>query len=146
MKKSLILFIASFFILACNKSESSEKPDYYAPTSEATQLADEQLAGYNKRDMEAFLLPYSDSVKVFYNLKEFAYQGKDKMRENYNDWFGSLTYLNCKIVNRIASGNTVIDHEELTFKRANGQEGKSEAMAIYKISNGKIQEVYFTKP
>ncbi|MEZ4931971.1 MAG: hypothetical protein R2788_07620 [Saprospiraceae bacterium] len=29
---------------------------------------------------------------------------------------GSLTYLNCKIVNRIASGNTVIDHEELTLK------------------------------
>lgn len=146
MKKSPILFIASFFILACNKSGSTEKSDYSAPSSEATQLADEQLAGYNNRDMDAFLLPYSDSVKVFYNLKEFAYQGKDKMRENYNDWFGSLTYLNCKIVNRIASGNTVIDHEELTFKRANGQEGKSEAMAIYKISNGKIQEVYFTKP
>ena len=146
MKNPILISFLLIIFFACQKKE---KPGMVAdppPLTEAELLADEQLRAYNNRDIDAFLIPYSDSVKVFYDLKNFAYQGKDIMRENYEGWFGSLNDLNCEIVNRISSGNTVIDHEKVTFKKNNGQEGKMEAMAIYKTYDGKIQEVYFTSP
>ncbi|MEO1260344.1 MAG: nuclear transport factor 2 family protein [Bacteroidota bacterium] len=146
MKNPILITLFLITLFACKKKEEPQMVVDPPPLSEAELLADEQLRAYNNRDIEAFLVPYSDSVKVFYNLKDFGYQGKDKMRENYKDWFGSLNDLNCEIINRISSGDTVIDHEKVTFKRTNGQEGKMEAMAIYKINNGKIQEVYFTSP
>ena len=66
-KKLAVFFIALFFLVACSEPEQTQSPAYTPPVSEATRLADQQLAGYNNRDMEAFLIPYSDSVRVLYN-------------------------------------------------------------------------------
>ncbi len=123
--------------------EEAEKPK---PTSIAEQLAQQQLDAYNRRDIDAFLVPYSDSVKVYNNITEFGYQGKEKMREGYIGFFSKLDSLHCDVVNRIVTENTVIDHEKLYF-RAPGQPAQTgEAIAIYKIAHNKIQEVYFVNP
>ncbi len=148
MNKNLFLMPMAALLLLwyCKQSTTEENTPLPSLSSEAVQLADQQLEGYNNRDMEAFLLPYSDSVKVYYNLKELGYQGKDKMRENYEGMFSGLSHLHCELVNRIVFENTVIDHERVSFQRENGQGGSMEAIAIYKIKHGKIQEVYFTSP
>jgi len=116
-----------------------------AQTSEAEQLAQAQLEAYNQRDIDAFLVPYSDSVKVYDNLRDFSYQGKDRMRAGYAGFFQSVDSLHCTLVNRIVLGNVVIDQEEVYIARG-GKKTIFEAIAIYTIRNGKIEEVAFKSP
>lgn len=104
------------------------------------ELADLQLKGYNERNIDLFLQAYSDSVKVYSFPDKLLYTGKETMRMNYSSMFSSLTDLNCTIKSRMVLGNTVIDEERVLLRK---EQPLLEAIAIYKISAGKIQEVYF---
>lgn len=106
------------------------------------QLADLQLKGYNTRNIELFLEAYSDSVKVFEFPGQLSYAGKETMRKNYSNMFNKLTDLNCTLKSRMVLGNTVIDEERVIFRK---NEPVFEAIAIYKVAHGKIQEVYFIR-
>lgn len=103
------------------------------------ELANAQLEAYNNRDIEGFLVPYSDTVKVYNEKKELLYQGKETMRTQYGVMFDRTPELNCKLLNRIAVGNTVIEHEEVVF----GEGRKIYAIVMYKVGFDKIQEVHF---
>lgn len=130
MKKSLLTlvsFLTSIFLFAQSPEE----------------LAQAQLEAYNNRDLEAFLEPYSDTVKIYNFPNEFRFQGKETMRKNYGGMFERLTDLNCELVNRMVSGDTVIDHERVLFDK---DQPRSEVFAVYKVAHGKIQEVYFIRP
>lgn len=102
-------------------------------------LANEQLDAYNKRDIEAFLRPYSDSVSVYNGKGQQLYKGKEIMRDRYGEMFKNTPNLNCTLVNRIAVNNTVIEHEEVT----KGAGPKIYAIVMYKVLADKIQEVHF---
>lgn len=102
-------------------------------------LAQQQLNAYNARDIEAFLEPYSDSVRIYSFPNKLMMQGKKAMRANYSSMFTNIKELHCELVNRIVQGNTVIDQERVT---GFGNKPLS-AIAIYKIVNDKIAEVYF---
>ncbi|WP_373495191.1 nuclear transport factor 2 family protein [Aquiflexum sp.] len=108
----------------------------------AEKLAQEQLEAYNKRDIEAFVLPYAANVKVFNFPSELLYEGRENMYELYGRMFARTPELHCKLVNRMVMGNTVIDQEEVTITK---NEPPMRAIAIYKIKDGKIAEVYFVK-
>lgn len=101
-------------------------------------LAQEQLDGYNKRDIDAFLKPYAKNVKVFNFPNTLNYEGIEKMRKRYKNYFKNTPDLNCKLLKRIVYKDQVIDHELVT---ANGRTFK--AVAIYKMENGKISSVTF---
>lgn len=101
-------------------------------------LAEEQLKGYNNRDIEAFLKPYAKNVKVYTFPNTLNYEGIDEMRKRYTPFFENTPDLHCKVLKRIVNGNKVIDEEYVT---ANGNNFK--AVAIYEITNGKISSVYF---
>lgn len=103
------------------------------------ELANAQLEAYNNRDIDAFLIPYSDTVKVYNGKRELLYQGKETMRAQYGAMFNRTPDLNCKLLNRIAIGNTVVEHEEVVF----GEGRKIYAIVMYKVGFGKIQEVHF---
>jgi hypothetical protein len=90
-------------------------------------------------DIEAFLAPYSDSVEIYEFPAKLLSKGKDKMRPDYAGMFQRVKALHCKLVNRVVEGNTVIDQESVTGFGP----GAFKAIAIYKISKGKIQQVYF---
>ena len=107
---------------------------------EATALAQEQLDAYNKRDIEAFLKPYSENVKVYTFPDQLLYEGKAKMREEYSSKFNRLPDLHCQLVNRIVLNNKVIDHEEVVVMKS---QPKIYAIAVYTITDGKISEVRF---
>lgn len=105
-----------------------------------TELADLQLKGYNERNIELFLQAYSDTVKVYNFPDQLLYKGKVTMRQNYAGMFTSLPDLHCTLKSRVVVGNTVIDEEQVLFTKG---QPELHAVAIYKIANGKIQEVYF---
>lgn len=105
-----------------------------------TDLAQAQLDAYNQRDLEAFLLPYADSVAVYTFPNQLQYRGKAQMRQVYVEMFQNLPDLHCSLVNRMVVGNTVIDQESVVFRKG---EKPLHAIAVYKIKDGKIAEVYF---
>ncbi|MEM6319918.1 MAG: nuclear transport factor 2 family protein [Bacteroidota bacterium] len=105
----------------------------------AEQLAQEQLDAYNNHDLEAFLKPYADDVKVYQFPNKLQFEGKETMRKNYN-FLITTPDLHCELVNRIVEGNTVIDHENVTVSK---DRPPFKAIAIYKIKDGKIAQVYF---
>lgn len=103
-------------------------------------LAQRQLNGYNARDIEAFLEPYSQDVELYRFPDQLRGKGRAYMRSTYTKMFENTPNLHCKLVNRIVQGNTVID-QELVTGFSNGR--TIEAIAVYKIENGKIAKVYF---
>lgn len=106
----------------------------------AEKLAQEQLEAYNKRDIDAFVAPYAENVKVYKFPDELMYEGRTAMYDLYGRMFARTPDLHCKLVNRIVMGNTVIDQEEVTISK---KDPPMNAIAIYKIIDGKIGEVYF---
>ncbi len=135
IKKYIIIFI-----LAINYSISGFAQTQKTDESLPTKLANEQLNAYNNRDIEAFLKPYSDTIKVYSYRNKLLYKGKETMRKSYSKMFKELPDLNCKLVNRIVLGNKVIDHEEVTTHK---NKPTFRAIAIYTIKEDKIVEVNF---
>jgi hypothetical protein len=111
--------------------------------SAGEQLAQAQLDAYNKRDIEAFLIPYSDSVEIYNFPNKLQYKGKEIMRKNYSGMFEQQKDLHCTLKNRIAVGNTIIDQESVIFSK---DQAAFECMAIYTIEKGKIAKVHFIVP
>ncbi|WP_223148861.1 nuclear transport factor 2 family protein [Aquimarina sp. RZ0] len=101
-------------------------------------IVQKQLDAYNARNIDAFLDTYADTIKVFKYPNQLQYQGKENMRNGYASFFEKTPDLNCKIKNRIVTGNKVIDEEFLTI---NGKHYY--AVAIYEVENGKIAKVTF---
>lgn len=134
MFKYTIAILLLFVIGTVTAQENIEKI--------AERLAQEQLDAYNNRDIEAFVIPYSDDVKVFNFPDQLLYQGKDEMYGLYGRMFSRTPDLHCRLVNRMVMGNTVIDQEEVTINKG---EPPFRAIAIYKIREGKIAEVYFIR-
>jgi hypothetical protein len=142
---SIFLFFALYSLTAMQKRTPANLPANNVAVTDSIEvvgraLAQEQLDAYNARDIEAFLVPYSDSVKVFSFPNTLLFEGKQAMRERYGKMFASTPDLYCHLVSRMIQGNTVID-QELVTRQKNAP--KAEAIAIYKIAHGKIQEVYF---
>jgi imidazolonepropionase-like amidohydrolase len=111
-----------------------------APNS-PEDLAQQQLNAYNGHNLEAFLEPYAENVKIYNFPNELSLEGKEAMRKGYQ-FIERSPDLHCELVNRIVMGNTVIDQERVIF---NKDRPPLHAVAIYKIKNGKIAEVYFIK-
>jgi imidazolonepropionase-like amidohydrolase len=103
-------------------------------------LVQQQVNGYNARNIQAFLKPYSENFEIYNFPNKLLYKGKNKIKPGYESLFRSSPNLHCEILNRTVFGNTVIDHERVT-----GIPGieKLESVAIYKINKGKIDKVYF---
>lgn len=101
-------------------------------------LVQRQLNGYNYRNIEAFLEPYSESVELYSYPNTLIGKGKEAMRNTYTKMFEETPNLHCELKGRIVQGNVVIDKERVQFGNK-----FIEATAIYHIENGKIQKVYF---
>jgi imidazolonepropionase-like amidohydrolase len=123
--------------LVINKGNVLKPDTLLAETPYA--LVQRQLNAYNGHNLEAFLEPYADDVEIYDFPNKLQMKGKEAMRKAYQ-FITQEPTLHCELRGRIIQGNTVIDHERVRF-------GKNvvEAIAIYKIENGKIKRVYFTQ-
>ncbi len=148
MKQSpLIHWLISGFLTFCPlmaRAQTSAQPLGSAQhlSNTPVDLAQRQLNAYNARNLDAFLEPYADEVEIYDLPDKPISKGKDAMRKRYGTMFANTPGLHCELVNRIVVGNTVVDHERVTF----GTDREPvQAIAIYKIENGKIRTVYFTR-
>ena len=99
-----------------------------------------QLEAYNARDLERFVAEYTDDIQVFRPpASEPVLSGKQAFAAHYAKNRFTLPALHAEVVNRIVSGNTVVDHERITGL----QEGVVEAIAVYQVSGAHIRAVWF---
>lgn len=123
--------------LVINKGVAINPDTLIAITPET--LVQQQVNGYNSRNIDAFLDPYADDVELYDFPDKLISKGKESMRQQYGKMFKELPNLHCEIKERIVQGNYVIDKEII----AGIVPDKVESVAIYEIKNGKIVKVYF---
>lgn len=108
-----------------------------------TDVVDQQLREYNRRDAAAFAATYAEDAHVFLmpNLK-LALRGRAALQAHYAANVFTKTDLRAEVASRIVLGNKVVDHEithGLTPQPV-------ESVVIYEVAEGLIQAVWFYWP
>jgi len=104
---------------------------------------EQQLAAYNARDLEAFLVCFAEDILVEDGVGNVQMQGREAFRERYGNLFANSPNLHCRLMNRIPVGNYVIDEERVTGSMGSGEE--RHVVAIYLVEDGLIQRVRFLR-
>jgi imidazolonepropionase-like amidohydrolase len=102
-------------------------------------IVQQQMNGYNGHSLNAFLEPYAEDVRIFEFPDKLVIEGKDQLRKEYQ-FINEIPDLNSQLVNRLIKEDTVVDYLNVTV---DVNEPSVQAVAIYKIENYKIKEVYF---
>lgn len=102
-------------------------------------IVQRQVDAYNARDLAAFVACYDDNVQVFRPpASEPVIAGKDAFTEFYRTQRFNLPALHAQIVNRIALGHRVIDHERISGVR----EQPFEIAVVYEVAGDRIATVW----
>ena len=101
-----------------------------------------QLDAYNAQDLDAFCSFYAENAVMGAYNGEVATVGLAAIRERHAKLFAEFPQNQAKLVNRIAVGANVIDHERVL--RAPGGESFDVA-PIYTVADGKIVRVDFVR-
>ena len=109
-------------------------------SADPVRVVQKQLDDYNRRDLAAFIANYSDDI-VVYRLPsvEPALVGKEAFAKSYETQRFNLPGLRAELVNRIAFGNKVIDHERVHGVRPE----PFEVAAAYEVRDGLITRAWF---
>jgi len=103
------------------------------------EVVEEQLLAYNAKDVERFILAYSEDVVIEDGEGNLLMKGQDQMREQYGALFKTNPELNCRIVKRMRIGNYIVDEEEVSGVK--GYSTPMHAVVIYRIEEEKIAHV-----
>lgn len=103
-------------------------------------IAQKQLETYNARDLEGYLALFSDAIKTYRPPSPNpVLDGKQALREFYATQRFNKPDLHARLINRIALGNIVIDHEVITGVT----DEPMEMAAVYEVTEGLIQRIWF---
>jgi hypothetical protein len=104
------------------------------------EAVQEQLEAYNARDLARFLAVYAEDVTVYrLPAAEPAMRGREQLAAFYASQRFNLPGLHADVMNRMAFGNKVIDHERVRGVRAE----PFEVAAIYEVLDGLIRTAWF---
>lgn len=103
-----------------------------------------QLDAYNAHDVAALLAIYADDVQHFAHPDTLLAQGSAQIAERFKARFAA-SRPQARLLNRIACGKLVIDHEIVTsFNEAGSSE--QELVATYEVVDGRIARAWFHFP
>lgn len=94
-----------------------------------------QLDAYNAQDLDAFCGCFAEECVLAELNGEHATAGLPAIRERYAALFRQYPGNHARLVNRIAVGDVVVDHEDI--ERAPGL--RLELAMIYTVRDGKIR-------
>lgn len=104
-----------------------------------TQIVQFQLEAYNERNLEQFLSVFSETIQVFrMPALEPSISGESQLSEFYATQRFSRPNLRAELINRIAFGNKVIDHERIRGVL----EEPFEITVVYEVIDGLIQTMW----
>jgi uncharacterized protein (TIGR02246 family) len=105
-------------------------------------IAQKQLDAYNAQDLDTYVSFFAEDCVVSSLNGVPTETSREAIRARYAKAFAQFPQNRAELKNRIAVGNTVVDHEVVI--RAPGGE-KFEIIAIYTFKNGLIAHVDFAK-
>ena len=147
MTKPVLIF-ASCILLGLTSCNSSQDDTAVAQEAESqlemtdtaiVKLATEQLAAYNRADLDAFCACYHPDVRVFNGEKEKP-RGIDAFRERYVKLFAAGGF-GASVPTRVALGDHCVDLEH--WWRDGGKNGK--VLVRYTERDGLIGTVQFLR-
>ncbi len=113
------------------------------PRMSPAEIVDRQLDAYNARDLERFVACFDERVQAFRPpAPEAAIEGRAALAKHYAANRFNLPGLKAEIVDRIALGNFVIDHERIFGVR----DAPFEAAVAYEIAGGHIRRMWLYVP
>ncbi len=98
------------------------------PPMTPAEIAQRQLEAYNVQDLDAFCACYADDVVVADLNGQTTSTGIAAFRARYADTFSKFPQNKVRLVNRIAVGDHVMDHEDVS---RTPQGPRFEVVAIY---------------
>ncbi len=104
-------------------------------------IVQRQLDAYNARDVEALMATYAEDAQQFEYPAKLLASGAVQIRERFVTRFQEPN-LHARLIRRIALGEVVVDHEEVTRTFPEGK-GTIELVAIYDVRNGRIETARF---
>ncbi len=104
------------------------------------EVVAQQTEAYNARDLQRFVAMYSEAVTVFRAPHaEPSIVGKAQLAAFYGAERFNKPGLRAEILNRMALGNKVIEHERVWGIG----DSPMEVVAIYKVVGERIEQVLF---
>ncbi len=105
-----------------------------------TQIVDDHIAAFNKRDIEGFIKPMSDSVKLIAFPDIITEKSKKEVRKNYAAAFDSKELGGQMIIlGKLEIGNVYIVEESL---QRDGLEPVTQYI-LFRFSGDKIIEIHY---
>jgi uncharacterized protein (TIGR02246 family) len=108
----------------------------------ARDVVDQQIAAYNRRDIEGFVACYAEDAKVVQPDGSLLASGHDEIRARYGELFEQSPDLRAEISSRIEVGEVVIDEELVSGFSLPGMPSEIHAAVVYRVADGLIQDVH----
>lgn len=108
----------------------------------AIDVVQAQLDAYNAQDLELFCSLYAEDCIIADLNGAVTQAGREAVRARYAQTFAHYPQNKARAVNRIAFGDTVVDHEHV--ERAPGGE-QLEVIVIYTVRDGLIARADFAR-
>ncbi|MBX7195527.1 MAG: nuclear transport factor 2 family protein [Sandaracinaceae bacterium] len=96
-----------------------------------------QLEAYNARDVERFVLCFTDDVVVEDAKGTLLLAGRDAFRASYAAMFEASPALHCRVVSRMRAGAFVVDEERVTGRG----EAELHVIVVYTLRDDRIAHV-----
>ena len=107
-----------------------------------TDIAQAQLDAYNAQDLEKYVTYFAPDCVISGLNGTPTETSRDAIKARYAKAFAQFPQNKAELKNRIAVGNTVVDHE-LVIRAPGGEQ--FEIIAIYTFRDGLIARVDFAK-
>ena len=105
-------------------------------------IAQQQLDAYNTQDLEKYVTYFAPDCVISGLNGTPTETSRDAIKARYAKAFAQFPQNKAELKNRIAVGNTVVDHE-LVIRAPGGEQ--FEIIAIYTFRDGLIARVDFAK-
>jgi hypothetical protein len=106
-----------------------------------SETVQRQLDAYNSGDIERYLdCFHPDACLRELQDGSVIAEGASAIRESFSALFSSCPELHAELIQRMAMGDTVVDHERVSGM---SEEGPEETIAIYEVCDGRIRQVWF---
>lgn len=107
-----------------------------------TDVVQAQLDAYNAHDVAALVAIYADDVRQFQHPDVLLAEGSAQLAARFTARFAA-SRPQARLLNRIACGKLVIDHEIVTSITDQGT-AEQELVATYEVVDGRIARAWFS--
>jgi len=103
------------------------------------EIVNRRMQAFNEHNLEDFLALYAESIEIYTYPDVLVGRGKDHLRSLFEPMFNQK-FVHADIHHQIAKDSFVISHETVSY-----EDGDTEYVSIWKVSNGLIQNVRFVR-